>query len=95
MDNQYLLSAVENSQEISTALSSSQQSEKTRDTAIVVHVFFSQDKKHCDLQEFLLLADSANVDVLDTITTSRTTPQAKYFVGEGKGSRNCRCGAIT
>ena len=84
MDNQYLLSAVENSQEISTALSSSQQSEKTCDTAIVVHVFFAQDKNTDDLQEFLLLADSANVDVLDTITTSRSTPQAKYFVGEGK-----------
>lgn len=84
MDNQYLLSAVENSQEISTALSSSQQSGKTRDTAIVVHVFFAQDKNTDDLQEFLLLADSANVDVLDTITTSRSTPQAKYFVGEGK-----------
>ena len=84
MDNQYLLSAVENSLEISTALSSSQQSEKTRDTAIVVHVFFAQDKNTDDLQEFLLLADSANVDVLDTITTSRSTPQAKYFVGEGK-----------
>ena len=41
MDNQYLLSAVENSQEISTALSSSQQSENTRDTAIVVHVFLA------------------------------------------------------
>ena len=84
MDNQYLLSAVENSLEISTALSSSQQSENTRDTAIVVHVFFAQDKNTDDLQEFLLLADSANVDVLDTITTSRSTPQAKYFVGEGK-----------
>ena len=84
MDNQYLLSAVENSLDISTALSSSQQSENTRDTAIVVHVFFAQDKNTDDLQEFLLLADSANVDVLDTITTSRSTPQAKYFVGEGK-----------
>jgi len=72
------------SAEISTALSSSQQSENTRDTAIMVHVFFAQDKNTDDLQEFLLLADSANVDVLDTITTSRTTPQAKYFVGEGK-----------
>ena len=52
MDNQYLFSAVENSQEISTALSSSQQSENTRDTAIMVHVFFAQDKNTDDLQEF-------------------------------------------
>lgn len=82
MDNQASLSAVENSHEISAALSLSQSSD--RDKAIVVHVFFSQDKNLDDLQEFCLLADSAKVDVLETLTTSRSTPQAKYFVGEGK-----------
>lgn len=87
MDHQQTQSAVENLSEISTALSSSQDSQNSpsqRDTAVVVHVFFSQNKNLEDLQEFLLLADSANVDVLETITTSRTTPQAKFFVGEGK-----------
>lgn len=82
MDNQVSLSAVENSHEISAALSLSQHTD--RDRAIVVHVFFSQDKNLDDLQEFCLLADSAKVEVLETITTSRSTPQAKYFVGEGK-----------
>lgn len=82
MDNQSLLSAVENSYEISTALSSSPAID--RDKAVVVHVFFSQEKNLDDLQEFCLLADSAKVDVLETLTTSRNTPQAKYFVGEGK-----------
>ena len=84
MNNLDLLSAVENSAKISTALSSSLSAHKKRDTAIVVHVFFSQNKNLDDLQEFLLLADSANVDVLETLTSSRSTPQAKYFVGEGK-----------
>lgn len=87
MDQQQIQSAVENLSEISTALSSSETPQNPlseRDTAIVVHVFFSQNKNVEDLQEFLLLADSANVDVLETITTSRSTPQAKYFIGEGK-----------
>ncbi|WP_075321753.1 ribosome rescue GTPase HflX [Histophilus somni] len=54
------------------------------DKAIVVHVFFSQNKNLEDLQEFQLLVKSANVDILSIITTSRSTPQAKYFVGQGK-----------
>lgn len=40
--------------------------------------------KTLNLQEFQLLAESANVEILQIITTSRTTPQAKYFIGEGK-----------
>ena len=81
------LSAVENSPEISTALSSSKtgdNSPSAKDKAVVVHVFFSQNKNIEDLQEFQLLAESANVEILQIITTSRTTPQAKYFIGEGK-----------
>ena len=81
------LSAVENSPEISTALSSSKtgdNSPSVKDKAVVVHVFFSQNKNIEDLQEFQLLAESANVEILQIITTSRATPQAKYFIGEGK-----------
>ena len=81
------LSAVENSPEISTALSSSKtgdNSQSAKDKAVVVHVFFSQNKNIEDLQEFQLLAESANVEILQIITTSRATPQAKYFIGEGK-----------
>jgi len=73
-------SAVENTP-ISTALSSS---ENGRDKAIIVHVFFSQDKNLEDLAEFQLLAQSAQVDILQIVTTSRSAPQAKYFVGQGK-----------
>ena len=81
------LSAVENSPEISTALSSSKtgdNNQSAKDKAVVVHVFFSQNKNIEDLQEFQLLAESANVEILQIITTSRATPQAKYFIGEGK-----------
>ena len=80
-------SAVENSPEISTALSSSKtgdNSQSAKDKAVVVHVFFSQNKNIEDLQEFQLLAESANVEILQIITTSRATPQAKYFIGEEK-----------
>lgn len=81
------LSAVENSPEISTALSSSKtgdNNQSAKDKAVVVHIFFSQNKNIEDLQEFQLLAESANVEILQIITTSRATPQAKYFIGEGK-----------
>ncbi|SEP83422.1 ribosome rescue GTPase HflX [Basfia succiniciproducens] len=54
------------------------------DNAIVVHVFFSQDKNLEDLDEFQQLAQSANVNILQVITAARSTPQAKYFVGQGK-----------
>lgn len=54
------------------------------DNAIIVHTFFSQNRNIDDLMEFQLLAKSANVNILSIITTSRTTPQAKYFVGQGK-----------
>ncbi len=78
------LSAV-NLEQISTALSIEQNSLSTHtDNAIVVHVFFSQNRNQEDLNEFQQLAESAHVNILQIITTSRSTPQAKYFVGEGK-----------
>ena len=78
------LSAV-NLEQISTALSIEQNSLSAHtDNAIVVHVFFSQNRNQEDLNEFQQLAESAHVNILQIITTSRSTPQAKYFVGEGK-----------
>lgn len=70
----------------STALWSPASSPATTvcDKAIVVYVFFSQQRNLDDLAEFQQLAQSANVDILQLITTARSTPQAKYFVGEGK-----------
>lgn len=73
--------------EISTALSTSPENTShshQSDRAIVVHVFFSQIKNLDDLTEFQLLAKSDQVEIAEVITTSRSTPQAKYFVGQGK-----------
>lgn len=52
--------------------------------AILVHVYFSQDKDTEDLLEFESLVSSAGIESLQVITGSRKAPSAKYFVGEGK-----------
>ena len=74
--------------DISTALSTSSEATTPQnpefDRAIVVHVFFSQNKNLDDLAEFQLLAKSAQVEIAQVLTTARSTPQAKYFVGQGK-----------
>ena len=57
---------------------------ETNDKAVVVHVFFSQNRNLEDLSEFQQLAESAKVEISQLITTARSVPQAKYFVGEGK-----------
>lgn len=76
------------SQNVSTAFSmpenSTQTSDHTINNAIVVHCFFEQTKNTDDLTEFQLLAKSANVHILNIITATRSTPQAKYFIGSGK-----------
>ena len=55
-----------------------------KDRAILVHLFLSPEKDIENLTEFHSLAHSAGVEVLATLTTSRSTPHAKYFVGTGK-----------
>ncbi|PKH23118.1 GTPase HflX [Enterobacterales bacterium CwR94] len=52
--------------------------------AVLVHIYFSQDKDIEDLQEFETLVSSAGVEALRVITGSRKSPHPKYFVGEGK-----------
>lgn len=52
--------------------------------AILVHIFFSQDKDMEDLQEFESLVSSAGVAALHVVTGSRKALHPKYFVGEGK-----------
>ncbi len=76
-------SAVEN-HNIFTALPRPEIHSAAQDKAIIVHVFFSQNKNLDDLNEFQLLAKSAQVEIAQVITTARSTPQAKYFVGQGK-----------
>ena len=52
--------------------------------AVLVHIWFSQDKESEDLQEFETLVSSAGVEALQVVTGSRKSPHPKYFVGEGK-----------
>lgn len=52
--------------------------------AVLVHIYFSQEKDTEDLQEFESLASSAGVCALRVVIGSRKVPHPKYFVGEGK-----------
>jgi len=56
----------------------------TGEQAILVHIFFTQDKDLEDIQELESLVSSAGVEALQIITGSRKAPHPKYFVGEGK-----------
>lgn len=63
--------------------------EKTQNTpdkerAIVVHLYLSQTKDVENLMEFQTLAESAGVEVVATLTTTRSVPHIKYYVGQGK-----------
>ena len=57
---------------------------KGGEAALLVHVFFPQESDIEDLKEFEVLVSSAQIEILDVVTTSRKSPQAKYFIGEGK-----------
>ncbi|MBW7982831.1 ribosome rescue GTPase HflX [Enterobacillus tribolii] len=52
--------------------------------AVLVHIYFSQEKDTEDLREFESLVSSAGVEALQVITGNRKAPHPKYFVGEGK-----------
>jgi len=52
--------------------------------AVLVHIWFTQDRDVEDLQEFETLVSSAGVESLQVVTGSRKAPHPKYFVGEGK-----------
>lgn len=52
--------------------------------ALLVHVFFPNESDEDDLREFEVLVSSAQIEILGVVTTSRKSPQAKYFIGEGK-----------
>jgi GTP-binding protein HflX len=52
--------------------------------AVLVHIYFTQDKVMEDLEEFESLVSSAGVEALQVVTGSRKAPHPKYFVGEGK-----------
>lgn len=52
--------------------------------AVLVHIYFSQDKNSEDLREFEALVSSAGVEALQIVTGSRKAPHPKFFVGEGR-----------
>lgn len=52
--------------------------------AVLVHVFFSNEKDTENLIEFESLVISAGIKPVQIITGNRKSLQAKYFVGEGK-----------
>ncbi|QIM61945.1 GTPase HflX [Pasteurellaceae bacterium Orientalotternb1] len=52
--------------------------------AILVHLYLSQTKDTENLLEFQTLAESAGVEIAAVLTTSRSSPHIKYYVGQGK-----------
>lgn len=61
-----------------------EQNTPDKERAIVVHLYLSQTKDVENLMEFQTLAESAGVDVVATLTTTRSAPHIKYYVGQGK-----------
>lgn len=54
------------------------------ESVILVHVNFPAGKMKEDLEEFKELALSAGARIVAVITTTRSVPEAKYFIGSGK-----------
>lgn len=54
------------------------------ESAILVHIHFTDDNEREDLEELELLADSAGVTTRAVVTSSRAAPQSKFFIGTGK-----------
>ncbi|BDH47448.1 GTPase HflX [Salmonella enterica subsp. enterica serovar Choleraesuis] len=52
--------------------------------AVLVHIWYTQDRDTEDLQEFESLVSSAGVEALQVVTGTRKAPHPKFFVGEGK-----------
>jgi GTP-binding protein HflX len=52
--------------------------------AVLVHVNFTDENSREDVEELGLLVSSAGVSTLSVVTTSRKSPDAKYYVGSGK-----------
>ena len=54
------------------------------DRVVLVHVNFPSGKMSEDLDELNELALSAGAEIVAVVTTTRRSPEAKYFVGSGK-----------
>lgn len=57
---------------------------KDMERAFIVHVDFEDEHNREDLEEFYELVNSAQAEIGQLITTKRSAPDAKYFVGSGK-----------
>ncbi|VEI47380.1 GTP-binding protein hflX [Actinobacillus equuli] len=62
----------------------------TKDKAILVHLFLSQHKDIENLMEFQTLAESAGVEILATLTTSRSAPHIKYLSDKVKPMKSLK-----
>ncbi|ATI02867.1 MAG: GTP-binding protein HflX [Cycloclasticus pugetii] len=56
----------------------------TGERALIVHLSINESFSEDDLSEFEQLVISANVEPLATVTGSRRSPDARFFVGKGK-----------
>ncbi|MCS6134654.1 GTPase HflX [Shewanella baltica] len=54
------------------------------ETAVLVHIDFSDEERREDLFELQLLVESAGARSVGVITGSRRSPDRKFFVGSGK-----------
>ncbi|MGI2065690.1 ribosome rescue GTPase HflX [Shewanella sp. MF08487] len=54
------------------------------ETAVLVHIDFSDEERREDLTELQLLVESAGAKSVGVITGSRRSPDRKFFVGSGK-----------
>lgn len=52
--------------------------------AVLVHVDFSAESDREDLDELKMLVDSAGVTTLAVLTTRRSAPHPKFYIGTGK-----------
>ncbi len=66
------------------ALPENGQNSPDKERAVLVHLYLSQTKDVENLMEFQTLAESAGVEVVATLTTTRSAPHIKYYVGQGK-----------
>jgi len=55
--------------------------------AILVHMDTNDEARREDLSEFVELVSSAGAEILDTATSSRHTPEPRYFIGKGKAAQ--------
>ncbi|QLE86886.1 MULTISPECIES: ribosome rescue GTPase HflX [Shewanella] len=54
------------------------------ESAVLVHIDFSDEDSREDITELQLLVESAGAEAVGVITGSRRSPDRKYFVGSGK-----------